>query len=507
MPDTSYPNPVIPGFNPDPSCVRVGGTYYAVTSSFEYLPALPIYRSTDLRTWEHIGNVADRQSQVGLAQTPSGFGVWAPTIRHHDGLFYVIVVVTQSPVGCVVFTAQDPAGPWSDGTTIRGIVGIDPDLTWDEHGRSFVTYSGLDLSARVHHGILQAEVDLAAGHVLEEPRRLWSGTGLTAPEAPHLYQRGETWYLVIAEGGTGRGHAVSVARGPSISGPFEGCPDNPVLTASGAEDGPVLSTGHADLVETPDGGDAMLLLATRHISTGSGFSPIGRETFATSVDWTDGWPRPAAVDTRPRVSSTVERFAFESSEELLDPGWLSVGQTPQSVAVIDSDRATLCLSGTGHGLEHPRPAFVGRRQRHLRSRVETTVRPNGGAGGLGLRWDEHSFIELTAQPAAHGTTVTARLALPSLERRWTAEISTEHARLRLAVEEPSLATTGFTSGADRIRLSWIAPDGTESVLTEVDGRYWSVEVATPFTGRIIGMVAYHGMVEFDDFSYLGHGGT
>ena len=214
--------------------VLVDGVYYLATSTFEYLPGLPIYRSTDLVEWTHIGNVATRPEQVAVDDAPTGGGVWAPTIRHRDGVFYLIVTIAMSPRGCVVFTATDPAGPWSDGTTIDGVGGIDPDLAWDEDGNAYVTYSGLvtfgeDLGK--HLGIQQVRVDLEAGKAMEEPRSLWSGTGLKFPEAPHVYQRGEHWYLMIAEGGTERGHGVSFARGPSIEGPFESHPGNPLLSA------------------------------------------------------------------------------------------------------------------------------------------------------------------------------------------------------------------------------------------------------------------------------------
>ena len=117
--DAAWPNPLVPGFNPDPSVVLVDGAYYLATSTFEYLPGLPIYRSTDLVEWTHIGNVATRPEQVAVEDAPTGGGVWAPTIRHHDGVFYLIVTIAMSPRGCVVFTATDPAGPWSDGTTHR----------------------------------------------------------------------------------------------------------------------------------------------------------------------------------------------------------------------------------------------------------------------------------------------------------------------------------------------------------------------------------------------------
>jgi len=227
-----FPNPLIPGFNPDPSVVLADGVYYLVTSTFEYLPGIPVYRSTDLVTWTHIGNVATRPEQAGADEVATSGGVWAPTIRYRDGVFYVIVTIAMTPRGCVVFTATDPAGPWSDGITSVG--GIDPDLAWDEDGTAYVTFSGLHTSHEQmgqHLGIQQVRVDLAAGKALEAPRSLWSGAGLKFPEAPHLYHRGDSWYLLIAEGGTERGHGISVARGPSPEGPFEGHPANPVLSA------------------------------------------------------------------------------------------------------------------------------------------------------------------------------------------------------------------------------------------------------------------------------------
>ena len=207
------PTPLIPGFNPDPSIVRTDAHgYVLVTSTFEYLPAMPLYRSDDLASWELLGHVATRPEQLGIEHAPTGTGVYAPTIRFHDGLYRVVVTAVAGR-GNVIFTADDPAGPWSDGVELD-ILGIDPDLAWDDDGTCYVTYSGLEQNGRelIHRGILQARIDLASGTRLEVPRALWSGTGGQYPEAPHLYRIGAWWYLVIAEGGTERGHAVSVAR-------------------------------------------------------------------------------------------------------------------------------------------------------------------------------------------------------------------------------------------------------------------------------------------------------
>ena len=331
-----FPNPLIPGFNPDPSVVAADGAYYLVTSTFEYLPGIPVYRSTDLVTWTHIGNVATRPEQVSVEDVATGGGVWAPTIRYREGIFYVIVTIAMSPRGCVVFTATDPAGPWSDGITIDGVGGIDPDLAWDDDGTAYVTFSGLSTSGEQmgqHLGIQQVRVDLTAGKALEAPRSLWSGTGLKFPEAPHLYRRGGHWYLLIAEGGTERGHSVSVARGPSPEGPFTGHPANPVLSACGTSR-PIQNTGHADLVATPDGGTALVLLGMRPLGLTQSFSPLGRETFITPVSWADGWPQPDPVRLAPRDAVDEEVFDFADPAALEDPGWLAVRTTPESVASV-----------------------------------------------------------------------------------------------------------------------------------------------------------------------------
>ena len=124
---TGYPNPLVPGFNPDPSVVTVGGVYYLVTSSFEYLPAIPVYHSRDFVEWTQIGNISSSAKDLGLGDVPTSGGVWAPTIRYREGTFYVIVTIAMG-IGCVLFTAQDPAGPWSSPLPLPAVDGIDPDL-------------------------------------------------------------------------------------------------------------------------------------------------------------------------------------------------------------------------------------------------------------------------------------------------------------------------------------------------------------------------------------------
>jgi len=496
---TAWPNPLVPGFNPDPSVVVVDGTYYLVTSTFEYLPGIPVYRSTDLIEWTHVGNVATRPEQVAVEDAPTGGGVWAPTIRHRDGVYYVIVTIAMSPRGCVVFTATDPAGPWSDGTTIDGVGGIDPDLAWDDDGNAHVTYSGLVTFGEElgkHLGIQQVRVDLEAGKALEAPRSLWSGTGLKFPEAPHVYRRGEYWYLMIAEGGTERGHGVSFARGPSIEGPFEGHPSNPVLSARSTSR-PIQNTGHADLVDTPEDGSALVMLGMRPLGATQSFSPLGRETFITDVAWADGWPQPEPVLLAPRTGVEVEAFDFADPSSLDDPGWLAVRTLPTEVASLTTTPGRLTIVADGSTLDDAHPRFVGRRQRHIRSAVSTIVDASSGAGGLAFRYDEQHHVSLEAR-GGETTRVTALATVAGLRQSWSADLTGPQVELRIEMTPPAVGYSAEAMGGDRIRLVASA-GGDEIVLAELDGRFWTAETTASFTGRVVGLFATEGTTTFTRF--------
>lgn len=499
-PSPTLPNPLISGFHPDPSVCRVGGDYYVACSSFEYLPGIPIFHSTDMQAWELIGHVVDRPDQLALDQVPTGGGAWAPTIRHHDGLFWCVVTDAMGR-GSLIFTAENPAGPWSDGIVMEGWSGIDPDIAWDDDGTCYVTFSGLvlDLTEGMQHkGIQQVRMDTATGKALEEPRSLWSGTGLIFPEAPHLYRIGDWWYLVIAEGGTERGHSVSVARSTRPDGPFEGCPANPVLSAR-STDRAVQNTGHGDLVQLVDGTWALVLLGVRPRSMTRAFSPMGRETFATTVEWLDGWPVVAPVQLSERAEPVEVQETFDASE--LGPDWVAIRQHPQEVADLAARPGWLRLTANGSTMSDPSPVFVGRRQEHEEAAFEALVDVSAGAGGLCLRYDEARFVCVEAG----GGQVRAAVSLGAISQSWERPLAggADSIRLRIHAEPPAgLTMSAFSIGCDLLRLSVL--EGDEWVdLAAVDGRYWSSEVAESFTGRVVGLYAVDGTVDVDTFTYRG----
>jgi beta-xylosidase len=488
-------NPVIPGFHPDPSVCRVGEDYYLACSSFEYFPGIPVFHSRDLANWTQIGNALDRPGQVDLPRdtSPSG-GLYAPTLRHHEGRFWLAVANVAVGGGTLLFTATDAAGPWSDPIRVPGVTGIDPDLAWDEEGNCWCTFAG----------VAQVRIDPHTGETFGEPYPVWSGTpGAAEPEGPHLYRIGDHWYLMIAEGGTERGHAVSIARGPSPAGPFEPCPANPILTHR-STNRPVQNTGHADLVQAPDGSWWMLLLGVRPQGGTPGWHILGRETFLAPVTWEDGWPTVGAVGLElPRLPWPVvpdrtadQRDDFDSGE--LRPCWISLYDRPAELVTAKERDSWLTLRARGSSLDDPDAVFAGRRQQHLAFQARALIDPAEGRGGLAVRLDERHHYSVEAGPEGR-VQVIARIG--SL-RTVAAELEVAAGPLVLSVRtgEAPRPRDARTS-PDSLVFGVETVDGTTTELASLDGRYLSTEVAGGFTGRVVGMYAAAGTVHFDWFDY------
>jgi hypothetical protein len=462
--------PVVPGFHPDPSVCVVDGVYLMACSSFEYAPGIPLFRSTDLRTWEPAGHVLDRPEQLVVTDAGPAGGVFAPTLRHHDGRWWMATTNWTDEGGQLISWATDPAGPWSVPARIPGAVGIDPDLAWTDDGTCLMTYAGFGALG----GIVQSAIDPGTGEVLTEPVRIWNGTGGKFPEGPHLYRVGEHWYLLIAEGGTERGHAVTVARSASPSGPFEACPTGPVLTHRGT-DHPVQNTGHADLVHRPDGSWAMVFHGVRARGASPQWHVLGRETFAVEIDWVDGWPAVAGpVEPAGPVDAVLTR---ELTGPELGPEWVAAEQFPEELATWSDE-------GWVVG-----PGFLGARQEQLFCEVTADLEVRG-TGGLALRIDPRHGLALEVD----GGRVSAVWSVDDVRHTLGSRDLAAGDRLRI-VTSPGTEPRPFSTalGPDRVTAGVVTAGGFEP-LGSIDGRYVSTEVAGGMTGRMAGITCSAGHV-------------
>lgn len=286
-------NPLLPGAYPDPSICRVGDDFYMVCSSFELYPGIPVFHSRDLVNWEQIGYALDKRNDFHVEANLLANGVMAPTIRYHDGVYYIINC-NFCDDGNFIITAKNPAGPWSKPHWLTDVPGIDASLFFNDDGKAYIIGIGEVVKradGSVERGIWAAEYDVHHFKMIGEPTAIWDSAlrGAASPEAPHLYKVGEYYYLVIAEGGTEHYHAVTVARSRELFGWYEGNPANPVMThRQFGFTYPIANVGHADLVDTPSGNWYAVLLASRII--GGVHKNLGRETYICPVVWERGWP-------------------------------------------------------------------------------------------------------------------------------------------------------------------------------------------------------------------------
>ncbi|KAK3303399.1 glycoside hydrolase family 43 protein [Chaetomium strumarium] len=297
--NSAFHNPIFPGFYPDPSCIYVAErdqTFFCASSTFNAFPGIPIHASKDLRNWKLIGHVLNRREQLPrLAETNrSTSGIWAPTLRFHDDTFWLVTTLVDddrpkedpSRWDNIIFKGKDPYSEksWSKAVHFN-FTGYDTEPFWDEDGKVYITGAH---AWQVGPYIQQAEANLETGET-GEWRVIWNGTGGMAPEGPHIYRKDGCYYLLAAEGGTGLGHMVTIARSKKISGPYESNPANPVLTNANTTSY-FQTVGHSDLFHDRNGNWWAVALSTR---SGPDYLhyPMGRETVMTAVSWPKGeWP-------------------------------------------------------------------------------------------------------------------------------------------------------------------------------------------------------------------------
>jgi alpha-N-arabinofuranosidase len=506
----TFSNPVIPGFNPDPSVCRVGDDYYLVTSTFEYFPGVPVYHSKDLIHWEHIGYCLTRKSQLPLDGCRSSGGIYAPTIRYYKGKFYMVTTNVTAGGNFYVYT-DNPAGEWSEPVWVKQ-GGIDPTLFFDEDGKIYLTSNEY---AEGKVGIALSEIDIETGQLLTPVRHIWGGTGGRYPEAPHIYKMNGWYYLMIAEGGTEYGHMETIARSRSIWGPYEPDPGNPILTHRGVigQNSQIQGTGHADLIEAHDGSWWMVFLAFR--KTGGDYHHLGRETFLAPVSWNDaGWPvvngngtvsAGMKTHTLPLMPVPAKNGRDEFDQPVPDLCWNFLRNPDPDSWSLTKEPGTLVLYGLPATLdEAASPAFIGRRQQHFNctatAEIDFHPEKENEMAGITVLMNERHHYDLNIQREGQDRYVILGYRIGNI-RHIAAKSKVPQGRIQLQIKaEPEWYTFGYMPADEHEFVS----------LGRMETRYLSSEVAGGFTGVYLGMFATGNGQQcetpawFRWFEYKGH---
>jgi xylan 1,4-beta-xylosidase len=481
-----YSNPIIPGFHPDPSVCRAGAEYFLVTSSFEYFPGVPLFHSRDLSHWRQIGHCLTRKGQLDLSGVPSSGGIYAPTIRHHEGRFYM-TTTNVGGIGNFYVQTDDIQGEWSDPISVD-LGGYDPSLFFDDDGRVYFTGAG----AGGRPGIFQREIDIKTGRKLSDTRFIWAGTGGAHPEGPHLYKIRGVYYLMISEGGTEHCHMVTIARGAAPFGPFEPCPANPILTHRSLHL-PIKAVGHGDLVEAHDGSWWMTCLGIRPVPY-PWRHHLGRETFLAPVVWgKDGWP---VVGRSGTIAQTMEAGTLEElpwpeagprddfDSPRLAPAWSHIRNPDEDAYSLSERPGWLRLSGSRVSLDDTgSPVCVCRRQQHFNCLAETlldfTPASEGEEAGVAVLLNERFHYEVAVTRLGGRRRVVFRRRLGTLWKQ-EREVTCPAGAVRLSLR----------ADHERNVSGLAAPDGKGMVdLGEGECSLLSTEAGGKFTGAVFCLYA------------------
>jgi len=330
MHNLTIQNPILKGFNPDPSICRVGEDYYIATSTFEWFPGVQIHHSKDLKNWQLIKHPLDRVSQLDMRGNPDSGGVWAPQLSYHDNKFWLIYSDVKVAYGAwkdghnYLSTCDTIDGTWSDPIYMNSS-GFDPSLFHDDDGRKYFVNMVWDQRAQNHsfYGIVLQEYCRNQKKLIGDAKMIFKGTHHQLTEAPHLYKINGYYYLITAEGGTIYSHVATIARSKNIEGPYEVHPENPLISSVHRPDNPLQKAGHASIVEAHTGDWYLVCLVGRPLKPAAitnapgrnedvtvetrGYCPLGRETAIARLEWKDGWPYVVSDNT---PSMTVDAPGF-----------------------------------------------------------------------------------------------------------------------------------------------------------------------------------------------------
>lgn len=492
-------NPIIRGMYPDPSICKANGKYYIVCSSFQYFPGAPIWESEDLVNWKQVGNCLTKKSQVMLHQVPSSGGVFAPTLRYHDGTFYMVTNNNTTDQNFYI-TTDDIYGEWSEPIFVdQG--GIDPSLTFDGD-KVYFTSNGTGANGR--GCIFQCEINPRTGEKLTDSIPIWSGNGGRFLESPHLYHIGDWYYLMAAEGGTEYGHMITYARSKNPFGPFEGYPHNPVLTNRdyGGNENRIQGIGHGDLIEDEDGNYFIICLGFRQIGIWQALHHLGREVFLVPVHWTeDGWFT-AGNDGVVWEWMDAEGGEKEQKDVNYDVSFETMGPDDCRWCYLRDYREEnycfmdkgLRMRGTEIDLRQAdTPTFIGVRQSEFKTQFTVDVSGEAQEAGVTVYIDENHHYDLAVCCEEGRKKVILRIRIGTIEAV-EKEVILENG------ENP--VTLGFESDEQCYQFYCISGTAEKICLGSALTKYVASEVAGGFTGVFAGLYAVDGNGSWSEFTKL-----
>ena len=503
--DAAY-NPILPGWYSDPSfCTNGEGDYFLVTSTFSYFPGVPIFHSRDLVNWKQIGHVLDRPSQLtGLDRQQTSGGIFAPDIKYNPANRTYYMITTNVGTGNFLVKTQDPFGSWSEPILLPQVQGIDPSLFFDDDGKAYIVNNddapGGNPEYDGHRTIRIVEYDVENDCTIGE-RKVIVNKGVDPAakpiwiEGPHLYKIDGKYFLMCAEGGTSDQHSEVIFRSDSPMGEYKPWNRNPILTQrhlAANRRNAVTCTGHADLIQTPEGEWWGVFLGCR--PTSKGFENLGRETFLMPVRWSeDGFPfflegdetvpvvirRPGVtVDANPTFGNFKVEDSFDGDR--LGMEWMTLRGPATGLYALKGGALELkCSPARATGFATP--ALVLRRLQHHRFNAYTRMRfsPEGEeAAGLLLYKDERHqyFLKvclMDGEPAIalerSGTTLSSK-ALPA-----------SFGTVDLCIASDDGLTFRFGYAVDGRDMRTLAAN--------IDASYLSTAVAGGFTGTTVGPYA------------------
>jgi len=497
-----YHNPIIPGFHPDPSICRVEDDFYLVTSTFEFFPGVPIYHSRNLVNWELIGHCLTDDEQLPLQGCAASGGIYAPTLRYHEGTFFMTTTNVSHGGNFIVHT-KDIRGKWSRPAWVKQ-GGIDPSLFWDDDGKCYFVSNGSDTGEGGR--IFLCEINPFTGEMLMPSRHISDGCGGKYPEAPHIYKRNGWYYLMLAEGGTEYGHTETLQRSRNIFGAYEPCPHNPILSHCQNCDDPLSSaiqaTGHADLVEDKNGNWWMVCLGIRPI--GEMLHNLGRETFLAPVVWNeDGW---AVAGNRGRIRLEMEAnlpdapapvshdFEDDFDGDVLSLNWNFVRNPERERYSLNDGRITIRGGSTALSAPQGQPAFIGVRQPQFRMEAVADMTGEialGQKSGLTAYYNDTAHYEIFVTRKSDGHHVCIGKQVGDICVVSSEQKLDYNGRIRLKIETDRKWYVFFYdagSGWQELGRGMTAFLCTEATCTMT------------FTGVLIGLFSENGTISFDSFS-------